>query len=153
MHCPSNMWRLSNRNSLVLATLFITLASASCGDSTDAPELATVRGQVTLDGEPLSHGTVYFMPDDSRGTQGPMSIGEIGENGQYELTSAGDRKGAVVGSHRIRVESRQKPKDFRDTEPPSLIPEHYNDPGSSELMGTVASDTDNVIDLTLKSQP
>jgi hypothetical protein len=137
---------------LTTGGLLLSLIAAGCGGS-DQPEIATVNGRVTLDGKPLPRGTVYFMPDNSKGTQGPMSMGEIGEDGRYKITSAGEREGAVIGFHQVRIEARRKPKDFRDTEPPSLIPQRYDNPATSELTAEVKAGIDNVIDLKLESTP
>lgn len=131
---------------------FCLLLWPGCGRRQAGPELATVTGQVTLDGQPVGHGNVYFYPDSAKGTTGPMSMSEISPQGHYEIKSAGARAGAVIGHHRVRVEIRQPPKDERDTQPPLLTPERYNDPETSGLATEVRSGAKNVFDIELTSQ-
>ncbi|MEZ6123233.1 MAG: carboxypeptidase-like regulatory domain-containing protein [Planctomycetaceae bacterium] len=70
-----------------------------CGKG-DRPDLATVSGTVTVNGEPLSGADVIFLP-----AQGRQSYGRTDENGQFELTYIRDTKGAVVGQHTVKVNS------------------------------------------------
>lgn len=127
------------------------LLVAGCGRGADLPPMARVSGNVMLDGQPLTRGTVQFVPDKGRGTQGPPAVGGIDEEGQFELETAGVR-GALVGFHKIRIESRRPPRDETDTWPPSLIPARYENPVSSGLTAEVKADEKNVIDLQLSSK-
>ena len=94
--CPSRL-------SLSIGLLASVLASG-CGHRPDLPPMAKVSGTVTLDGEPLPHGMVQFVPDGSQGTEGPTGVGRIDEKGRFTITTSGV-KGAVVGHHKIRVKS------------------------------------------------
>jgi hypothetical protein len=124
---------------------------AGCGSS--LPPRAPVAGLVTLDGQPLVRGTVTFAPDRGQGTIGPVAVGEIGADGRYRLTTdrhgaGGD--GAVVGFHRVRVQSREAGEP--GTLVRSLIPERYGDPATSGLTAKVEAGKENHIDLELKSE-
>lgn len=84
-----------------LAVLFLSMAfyGFGCGgQSGDQPSLGTVSGTVTMDGKPLSHADVVFMP-----TQGSPSSGQTDENGQYELSYVGDAKGALIAKHKVSI--------------------------------------------------
>ena len=64
-----------------------------------------VSGQVTYDGEPLTHVHLSFQPvaKDKSGF-GPGSFGRTDENGKFELrTVHPDALGAVPGEHRVTV--------------------------------------------------
>ena len=94
-----------SRLGLSIGLLGWALASG-CGHRPDLPPMAKVSGTVTLDGKPLPHGMVQFVPDGSRGTEGPTGVGRIDEKGRFTITTSGV-KGAVVGHHKIRVKSEE----------------------------------------------
>jgi hypothetical protein len=124
---------------------------AGCGHSPDLPPMADVHGQVTLDGKPLPRGFVQFVPDPVHGTTGPTAVGKIDADGHYALITAGV-PGAIVGFHKVSVESTEEQKRLDAPPPPSLIPKHYNNPDTSQLIREVKADQDNVINLELTSR-
>ena len=71
-----------------------------CGSRGDRPELGTVTGRVTLNGEPLRNVEVSFVP-----ASGRPSYGETNDDGIYELVYIRDVKGAKVGKHKVTVHS------------------------------------------------
>lgn len=82
----------------------IFIITAGCGGGPDdAPDLATVKGTVMLDGKPGANLTVEFHPDSTAGTTGPMSSGVTAEDGTFMLSSATGRSGAVIGQHKVLV--------------------------------------------------
>jgi hypothetical protein len=127
--------------------LFLLLPLAlGCGKS--GPKTERVTGVVRYDGQPLTRGIVLFEPDPTQGSSGPSAIGNIGPDGKYELTT--DKKpGALVGKHRVGIESRAAPKDHTDTLPPSLIPEKYVLPTTSGITKEVVKGKANEIDIDL----
>jgi hypothetical protein len=56
---------------------------AGCG-----PTTATVRGEVTVDGQPLEKGVISYVPADSNGVPVTAEV----RNGKYELTTAPGKK-------------------------------------------------------------
>jgi hypothetical protein len=123
---------------------------SGCGYKPKLPPLAQVSGTVTLDGKPLARGTVQFVPDSSKGTAGTPAVGYIDANGHYELTTA-NVPGAIIGMHRIGVESRKEMEPTGVSWTPSLIPEKYSNPNASGLTAEVKADTANEVNLELKS--
>lgn len=75
---------------------------AGCGSS--GPPKAEVSGTVTIDGEPVEHGTIAFIP--AEGTQGPVSGATI-QDGAYETPPGG---GPVPGMHRVEITARRAAK-------------------------------------------
>jgi hypothetical protein len=70
-----------------------------CGQKAGVP----VVGTVTVDGKPLTLGTVSFRPDKTQGntsTQEPS--GEIDAQGSYKLYTAG-KEGAPLGWYKIAI--------------------------------------------------
>ncbi len=130
----------------------LSLVAVGCGYKPDLPPTAEVSGTVTVDGQPLPGAMIQFVPDAQKGTKGAAGVAASDEKGHFEVTTAGV-KGALVGSHKIRVEARAKPKNETETMPPSLIPTEYNNPSTSGLRAEVKTDQKNVVDLPLKSNP
>ena len=72
--------------------------SVGCGGKTDPFDRIPVAGTVTIDGAPLSRGTIRFIPEES--TPGPKVALPV-VDGSFR----GDRTvGPVAGRHRVEVE-------------------------------------------------
>jgi len=121
----------------------VVVAAAGCGRS--GPPLASVHGMVTLEGTPLTHGTVSFVPDNARGTRGRMALGAIGPDGRFVLRSFTADDGALTGFHTVAIlcdELLPVPADGAAEQPVpdearSLIPVRYNDARTSGLTAEV----------------
>jgi hypothetical protein len=115
---------------------------------------------VTLDGAPLSEGTITFFP--SGATRGPAAGGAI-VDGRYDIPAA---EGPVVGTNRIEIRSVQKtgrivksPVAVETTGPPidmveeleEVVPPRYN--RDSTLEFTIKEGDENVNDIPLESAP
>jgi len=76
---------------------------AGCGSG--GASLAPVSGKVTVNGKPVTSGTVAFKPDKSKGnTFGGEPIGEINAQGEYTLSTNG-KPGAPLGAYKVTVNS------------------------------------------------
>jgi hypothetical protein len=121
------------------ATFFISSATilfSSC--QTHGPELGEVQGTVTLDAQPLAGAAVVFEPQPS----GHASRAVTDQSGRYELVYLRDIKGALVGSHIVKIitASEDNPKE--------RIPARFNK--QSILKADVARCA-NVINFNLTS--
>jgi hypothetical protein len=85
-----------NRGAASAILLMLAVANG-CGKS--GPQVAPVRGRITLDGRPLANADVTFQPDDSR----RASIGRTDADGRYELAYKRGQSGAIVGRHTVRI--------------------------------------------------
>jgi hypothetical protein len=90
-------WRLVRCASGLLA-----LAVAGCGPG-HGLTLGRVQGKVTHKGQPVGYGTVFFVPDVSKGTDGPSAMGIIKDDGSYTLSTDSGGDGALVGHHKVGV--------------------------------------------------
>ena len=119
---------------------FLALAAwiAGCG-GVDRPDLAPVRGKVTLDGRPLPDARLEFQP------VGPWrtSMGVTDARGEYELSYIRDEKGAAVGGHRVRITTVG-----RTEAEPEIVPAKYNEQTQLEREVTAGR---NRIDFKLTS--
>ncbi|HJZ91485.1 MAG TPA: hypothetical protein VKE40_11475 [Gemmataceae bacterium] len=88
----------------------------------------TVTGTVRLDNEPLTTGSIAWIPID--GTPGPGGGGGISSDGKYEI-----KRGLRPGKYRVEIRSSRTlprkvinptiPADLVDEEV-SVIPDQYN---------------------------
>ncbi len=77
-----------------MAALMVVMIG--CGDG--RPERKLVSGQVLIDGKPLTHGFVRFVPKNARPSQA-----ELDESGRFTLSSYGAADGVVPGVHKVEV--------------------------------------------------
>ncbi|QDT63870.1 transthyretin-like family protein [Calycomorphotria hydatis] len=117
-------------NKLIVTFSLMALAVlAGCGKS-DGIELATVRGKVTLSGEPVAGLNVIFQPE-----QGRPSYGRTSETGEFYMRYARGRDGVLVGESRIYFDPfslEGEPKTPMNPNPPKIdatmigkIPQEY----------------------------
>ena len=78
----------------------LAVALAGCGPG-HGLDLGRVHGKVTYKGEPVRYGTVFFVPDTSKGTDSPSAMGTIKEDGTYILSTDSGGDGALVGHHKV----------------------------------------------------
>jgi hypothetical protein len=87
-------------------SLFPLLLPLLAGCGGEPYKTAPVSGRVTLKGKPLANAAVLFQPVATPGNNepGPGSAGTTDADGRYALSLIGkDRKGAVVGKHKVQV--------------------------------------------------
>jgi len=94
----SNTGRAHTRWSLLLVSISCACA-AGCGDGVDRPELGTVTGHVTMDGEPYAGVIIRYQPEEGR-----TSTAVIDDKGDYDLFYSDRIKGAVVGPNTVSFE-------------------------------------------------
>ena len=134
-----------SRAAAVAAALCMFVAGCSGGGS--------VKGKVTLDGEPLKSGVVTFHPV----AGGPAAIGPVSESGEYEL-SVGTDKSIPPGDYVVTVVATQSapyetqpPVSAKPPVPPKRItPDKYASKDTTDLKATVTAGN-NSIPLELKS--
>lgn len=74
-----------------------------CGDS-NSKSVGNVSGKVTFNGQPVTGGTLAFVPvggADAKGEPGKAGGAEVGADGTYKVSTYGEYDGAVVGKHTI----------------------------------------------------
>lgn len=89
----------------VLASALLVLHLTGCGPS--GPELGTVEGTLTIDGEPASGVRVTFMPEG----EGRPSSGTTDGSGHYELAYSSSHMGALPGKHAVGITPPEPPVD------------------------------------------
>ncbi|MFN3148866.1 carboxypeptidase regulatory-like domain-containing protein [Bremerella sp.] len=107
------------------------------------PELATVTGTVTLDGEPLKDATLHFQP-----TSGRPSYGKTDESGKYNMGYSLERQGVALGEHKVIIRSVVEDK-YGKTLRQEMLPRKYHD---QTTLSALVEDKANVIDFDLESK-
>lgn len=92
--------RFAFRKYRFISILVALVTAAGC--SKEVP-VADVHGVIKMDGKPMPHTKVMFMPDPQKGTVGPISAGLTDDEGRFTLTCEDSRSGAVVGWHKVVV--------------------------------------------------
>jgi hypothetical protein len=128
-------------------------------------KVVSVSGVVKLNGQPYKNAVVSFQPIGSEADPNPGrgSAGVTDENGRFTLTYDGEKPGALVGKHRVRIftkfgandaplndksESRPDAKQQRFTEP---IPAEWNELSNTEF--EVPSGGTDKADFLIESKP
>lgn len=113
--------------------------TAGCGDG--RPERVAVTGQVMIDGKPLEHGHIRFIPKNARPAQA-----KIGPGGCFNLDTFGNNDGAVSGTHQVTIRATEV---LSSTKIKWHAPKKYSDVQTSDLTATIDGPTDSlVIELT-----
>ena len=146
---------------LVVSVLLAALTGCAGDD-----RVAEVSGTVTLDGDPIDAANVTFMPTEG----GRPAVAVTDADGNYALSTFGDKDGAVIGTHTVTIEAVEETVSAKMEEaaeeygslsevmvrPQSKIvwrvPQIYSERDTSGLEFEVIRGQDNVADFLLDSK-
>ncbi len=131
--------------SFALGLLLLSLIMAGCGSSNKIP-LGRVEGVITVDGQPLDGAEIVFEP-----TNGRSSVGWTDEKGHYELDYTMETKGAILGTHVVRIKSARSASGGEGDGPKvearkEILPGKYH---TSSTLTAEVTKGNNVIDFAL----
>jgi hypothetical protein len=129
----------------LLAAALCCLAAMGCRPA--AEQLAPVKGKISYRGRPLQGGTIVFIPDAARGTNGNLAVADIQLDGSFVLKT-NDVLGAVPGHHKITISWLQP--TAAGVAPQSYVPLKYGDPQQSGLTCEVLANKTNAVELQLQ---
>ena len=140
--------------SLALALALCSLALvplAGCGG--ESLTLVSVKGKVLVDGQPLTKGSVRFVPDKAKGnTTGVEPVGTIGADGGYELTTNG-KPGAPPGGYLVSVSSGEIPDSTKPLATKTAVASRFSQPDTSKLtVEVVATPAAGAYDLKVSAK-
>lgn len=81
-----------------LLLLMFALVGLLSGCSEGRPERVAVSGRVMIDGAPLQHGSVQFVP-----AEGRLAGGSLDDQGHFVLTCYEKDDGVIPGKYKVRV--------------------------------------------------
>lgn len=90
------------KDSLIRLGAALVLGFAGCGPD-HGMSLGRVSGTVTSRGKPVQFGTVMFMPDSAKGTDGPPAMATLRPSGEFSLSTDSADDGALVGFHKVGI--------------------------------------------------
>ena len=130
-----------------MAALAALLILSGCGAKSGL-DMVPIKGEVAYNGQPLTEGSVVYIPVDAAGRQ---ATGKIQPDGTFQLTTREANDGAVVGEYKIVVHAVKEPweempsreeMERRGRQPIAmtyLVPKRYATPDTSGLTDTVDS--------------
>jgi hypothetical protein len=89
------------RISMSLAVLAV-YSLAGCGPG-NGLTMGRVSGLVTYNGQPVELGEVLFLPDSEKGNKGVPSMGAIGKDGTYTMSTQDSGDGVIAGYHKVGI--------------------------------------------------
>lgn len=124
---------------LVVAAL---LPSSGCGRGGNVPgevRVYPVKGQITLEGRPISGGFVAFHSTIGEKTQAARPTAWADKEGNFSLTTFRGGDGAPAGEYVVTVTCQQTIGSGENAPlTPNLLPSRYSDPRTSDLHVRVA---------------
>jgi hypothetical protein len=114
--------------------LFVSVVFSGCSTAPSGPEKFPVRGSVQINGSPAVQVAVTLHHTDPA-VQGNLryATGVTGADGRFELSSEGDRDGAVAGEYRVSMAWMSSPElDAFD-----MLQSAYSDPAKTGIVARV----------------
>jgi hypothetical protein len=65
--------------------------------------MGRVSGLVTYQGQPVELGEVLFLPDSEQGNNGVPSMGAIGKDGTFTMSTQDAGDGVIAGYHKVGI--------------------------------------------------
>lgn len=115
-----------------------------------APDTIKVQGKVTCQGQPLTEGTVSFVPvEPAEGHPSRAATGIIQPDGTYQLATFGENDGAVPGTYQVTVVSITSGPTLEEPGLPEVwaIPKKYGNAVQSGLTATIPPDAGGPLEL------
>src|SRR5262249_23090473 len=106
---------------LGLAVSACALTLAGCGPG-NGLTMGRVSGLVTYNGEPVEFGEVLFVPDSEKGNSGVPSMGPIGKDGRYIMSTEEAGDGVIAGYQKVGIRVLD-PEAVSKDQAPELDPE------------------------------
>src|SRR5262245_6775858 len=97
MNVLNSPMKTPSRLRAAFAPFFCAVVALASGCGGSVGSLHEVKGKVTIDGNPMSGGSVRFVPDTAKGNKSGLEpVGVIGTDGTYTVATAG-KPGAPEG--------------------------------------------------------
>ncbi len=123
---------------------------SGCGEA-EGPLRFPVAGQVLLKDKPVAEAMVVFHAIGGVPSSLPKPIAFTDADGHYQVSTLGNRDGAVPGAYKITVELRamRQVGDEPTRDGPNLLPAKYADPATTPFECQVQETANEVTPLQL----
>jgi hypothetical protein len=127
--------------------LWVLAALLLGGCEPSGPKLVPVSGKVTIDGKPLTIGSIQFVPENAR-----PAYGEIGSDGSFKLKTD-EAEGVVLGQHKVVVTAQETAGTEATGESVRYIaPQRYGSPLTTDVTVNIEGPRDDLL-IELTSKP
>ncbi len=150
---------MNHRNQFLMCSLvigpFLLLLSIGCSGS-ENPQTIIASGIVTIDGQPMTKGTVTFQPVLSEiGNLKRPATGQIDSSGRFQLSTFQDGDGLLPGKYHVVITAFENAPTAEEyaagAKRKSLIPEKYGNPATSGLE-VIVTDSSNEFTFELNGK-
>ena len=86
----------------VLLTVCASMFCCGCGPD-NGLTMGRVSGTVTYNGQPVEFGDILFEPDSEKGNNGVPSMGSIGKDGTFVMSTQESGDGVIAGYHKVGI--------------------------------------------------
>ena len=86
----------------VLLTVCASMFCCGCGPD-NGLTMGRVSGTVTYNGQPVEFGDILFEPDSAKGNNGVPSMGSIGKDGTFVMSTQESGDGVIAGYHKVGI--------------------------------------------------
>jgi hypothetical protein len=154
MVAAANRWKVRRMNHPKMKCLLFSLlllVVAACSGDDPVGSTVSVKGKVTVDGKPATHGGVSFWPDTAKGNTSKYECsGAIAEDGTYTLYTR-KKPGAPLGAYKVTVNIQTKADSTDPTKAKLELPKKYTSKETTPLtVEVVASPAAGAYDLDIK---
>ncbi|WP_291172316.1 hypothetical protein [Gimesia sp.] len=130
-------------------TFFNLFLFCGCGNSDVRPDLQTVEGRLTINGEPAAGAMLVFYPAqgeefDSRGSR-PRA--KVEENGNFQVTTYQSGDGAPAGDYQVGILWFDNPDS---STPWNKLGKRYANPRESDITVTVEEGNNQLTPIELE---
>lgn len=126
------------RTSYELLCVACLISASGCGSNSS---VVPVSGKVLVDGAPLEHGAIMFIPPSAR-----PSSGVINKDGRFSLSCYDTGDGAVRGRHKVIITASEPLADDRCR---WHAPKKYSDESTSNIEIEISAPLEDLtIDLS-----
>jgi hypothetical protein len=131
----------SNQLGMLLVGALVGVMAGGCS-SAKGPKPVPVVGHVLLDGQPLAHAQVVFLPTANPSTSAPRPTAVTDAEGRFRPSTFAQNDGAPEGEYTVLVTYYPLvgPKGQEEAGP-NVLPPRYADPQRSPLKAIVAKGT------------
>ncbi len=141
----------------VWSSLLLLGVASGCGGGGGEKEVIPISGKVTCNGEPVTSGSVMFVPDVDPavdGNPGKPASGALDENGEFVLTTYVKGDGVVIGKHRVSVIRNPTEEEIREADEEDVDPKKVVLCGGKNKSYEIKKgDTEIIIELTGRLEP
>ena len=136
-----------NGNAFVSCTLLFCAVANFSGCQNYEKETAIVRGTIALDGNPVTKGTVMFVPRAGRSGRAVIQA-----DGTFQVSTYDDGDGAIVGENKVAVVVVFGEDATAEEVKMHLLPVKYASTSTSGIVCDVKASEENEVHLKLESK-